>query len=407
MSIVGREIGRYRIIEAIGAGSMGKVYLAEHPQIKKMVAIKMLNPELSEQPELVNRFFQEAKIVNEIKHEHLVDVIDFGRTPEGEFYIIMEYLEGALLQKAIEDKGPFSKERIGHIGLQLCAALSAVHAKGVVHRDLKSENIFLISRSSNEDFVKILDFGVAKLGGGQKRPSVFDTADGITVGTPLFMSPEQAMGEGIDPQSDVYSLGVVLYHMATKTYPFFDINPIVVGNMHINQPVPRPKTHNPSIDPKLEAIILHCLEKKKSSRYASTAELANDLGTACGLDTFAYTGQKSSFKTKQALPALPPPSKRPPLLAGGILAALALGLSGGLTYYIISTPTPTPGTPASAPVVQSTPAIVTQPTPQPESQTTQPAAIAKTNNPTSKPKITKPVIKKVDNKTTLNPFEKK
>jgi serine/threonine protein kinase len=274
-----------------------------------------------------------------------------------------------------------------------------VHAKGVIHRDLKSENIFLITRTG-EDFVKVLDFGVAKLA-GNKRPSVFDTADGITVGTPLFMSPEQAMGEAIDPQSDVYSLGVVLFHMATKGYPFYDVNPIVVGNMHINQPVPKPRSRNPNLSSKLEAVILRCLEKKREHRYANAAQVAAALGEACELDTAAYMGQKTPFKTKQ-LPATVTPLKPQPFIAGWIFAALALGLIGGLTYYIISAPAPIPAptqpAPAAPPPIEAAPQSQPQSLPQ----------VAPDPTPTKsaqKPKTSK--NKKVTEKTTLNPFKNK
>jgi serine/threonine protein kinase len=317
---IGSMINNYEILEQIGHGGMGDVYLARHPQIGKKVAIKLLRPETPKTSETAQRFFHEAMVVDKIHHQNVIDVLDFGKTPEGDCYIIMEYLQGEPLSSLIEGDGPLSLGVIGHIGLQLCSALAAAHSNGVIHRDLKSENIFLIERDA-ENFVKIFDFGIAKLL-GDVSPSM--TLAGTTMGTPIYMSPEQAMGLPINGQTDIYALGVLLYYMATKTYPFFDRNPIVVANMQALAPLPLPSTRLPGISPALEAVIVRCLEKEQRKRYYSMEEVATALALACDLNVTDYFGKKRGHTSAQpvvsVLAALPESFLQEPMLSEDFVA---------------------------------------------------------------------------------------
>jgi serine/threonine protein kinase len=216
---VGQTIGNYRIASRLGEGGMGVVYLAEHPVIGKKVALKAIHPELSRNAEVVSRFIQEAKSVNQIGHEHIVDIADFGTTPGGEFYFIMEYLQGEALSDRLKREGRLDPTRAMVIGAQIADALDASHEHGIIHRDLKPENIFLVSRGGSKDFVKVLDFGLAKLTDTEEKVS-HKTRAGTVMGTPYYMAPEQCEGKAeIDPRADIYSLGVLMFEMLTGKVP--------------------------------------------------------------------------------------------------------------------------------------------------------------------------------------------
>jgi serine/threonine protein kinase len=275
--MLGCQINGYEIVELLGHGGMGNVYLALHPHSKQRVAIKILKPELAEQSEAVHRFFQEAKAVNEIRHPHIIEFFDSGTTEGGENYIIMEYLEGELLSSTIKHEGPFSPARLCQIGQQLCSALASAHRRGIVHRDLKPDNVYLINKDNNDDFVKVLDFGIAKLIDHDGFENLH-TLTGSVMGTPICMSPEQALGHKVDHRSDIYSFGVILYMMATQRAPLYDSNPIVLANLHVTANIPKPRERNIDIDPALEAIIMRCLEKKRDDRFSSMEEVAFALG---------------------------------------------------------------------------------------------------------------------------------
>jgi hypothetical protein len=274
MDLTGRSIGNYVIRSRLGAGGMGTVYLCEHPLLKRKVALKVLHEEHSRQAETVERFFNEAKAANDIRHPNIVDVYDFGTVPAapGEpplVYLIMELLDGQSLAAALPS---LTQEQAVHVARQCCRALAASHDKGIVHRDIKPENIFLVRHEEDPLFVKIVDFGIAKLlrpGEGGK------TRMGMVIGTPLYMSPEQCEGLGrVDHRADIYALGVVLYQMVTKRLPFVGENfsQIVIG--HTSLPPPPPSLVSPGVPADLEAIILHALEKDPARRFQSMAELA-------------------------------------------------------------------------------------------------------------------------------------
>ena len=285
MNLTSQHIGNYVLGKMVGEGGMGQVYLAEHPLIGHRVAVKVLHPECAADPENVRRFFQEAKAVNDIRHENIVDVVDYGtiegtdpRATEGAsriVYLMMELLEGESLAKRIE-RGGFATAEIIHIFAQCCSALSASHRKGIIHRDLKPDNIYLVHRGDDASFVKVLDFGIAKLIGPSTTESG-KTRQGVVLGTPAYMSPEQCAGMGeLDGRSDVYSLGVVMYECLTGRIPFGGGTSQIVA-AHLAQRPPPPKALNPSIDLALQAVVLRAMEKEPSQRFQTMDEMGEAL----------------------------------------------------------------------------------------------------------------------------------
>ena len=219
--LIGSEVdGRYRVLELIGEGGMGKVYLAEHIEIGKRVALKVLHPSYSRMPDLVERFRREARAASKIGHPNIVDVTDSGTTADGSVYFVMEYLEGVELGSVIEREGPLDVARALKITGQICRALAAAHREGIIHRDLKPENIYLITRDGTADVVKVLDFGIAKTTEAEAARERRLTSPGMAMGTPEYMSPEQAAGRPADARCDVYALGAILYEMVTGEPPY-------------------------------------------------------------------------------------------------------------------------------------------------------------------------------------------
>jgi serine/threonine protein kinase len=276
MSLIGKSIGNYQIKAKLGEGGMGTVYLGEHPLIGKRVAVKVLLEELASKEDIVSRFFNEAKAVNDIGHANIVDIVDFGKTKNDAgqdiVYFIMEFLDGESLAARLRRTGLTFKETM-HVMEQCCSALAASHGKGIVHRDLKPENIYLCPRGNDKNFIKLLDFGIAKLTGdsGQSHK----TRTGLVIGTPTYMSPEQCEGKGlIDSRSDVYSLGIVMYELLTGRVPFpgEGFGEILVA--HLTR-LPDPPSHlNPDISPAIESIVMHAIEKDRNRRFQTMDEFA-------------------------------------------------------------------------------------------------------------------------------------
>ncbi|MFY0539615.1 protein kinase domain-containing protein [Nannocystis pusilla] len=263
---------RYRVYHRLGKGGMGEVYLAEHMDIGRKVAIKTLNAHLQDKPEIADRFMQEARTSSRVRHSNIVDITDFGKTDHGAPFFVMEYLEGEDLKSVLKRERVLPWERARDIILQVCAALAAAHAHGVVHRDLKPDNIYLI-RQGDQELVKVLDFGIAKVisEAGDEM-----TQTGVLLGTPEYMSPEQAQEQPLDGRSDIYAMGVLMFRMFTGRLPFRAKAFMAVLGMHMQQPPPRPSEVDPNhaVSERQEAVILRCLEKKPEDRYQTADELA-------------------------------------------------------------------------------------------------------------------------------------
>jgi len=275
--MIGRVVGSWRVIKLLGEGGMGSVYMGEHPAIGSKVAIKILHPRFDADERIVERFFNEAKAVNVIGHENIVSILDFNVADGRRHYFVMEFLHGRALQALVEAGTPLPLERVGPILLQCCRALQAAHERGIVHRDFKPDNVFLIDRSGRADFVKLVDFGIAKL---TDSPNAHLTQTGTVMGTPAYMSPEQAAGEStIDARSDIYSLGVTMFQMMTGKQPFAEAGPSFgrILAAHLREPPPRPRAIAPEIPAELEEIILKTLEKNPDDRYQTMSELHDAL----------------------------------------------------------------------------------------------------------------------------------
>lgn len=270
----GTVLGSYVLESLLGEGAIGRVYRAEHRTLGRHVALKVLRSEFAEKPVVVRRFFGEARAVNQIAHENIVEITDFVQHEDGTCYYIMELLEGETLQDRFEKRGPIGQTELIRIAVQITSALQAVHDQSIVHRDLKPENVFLTSRGDRTDFVKVLDFGVAKLARSETTQT---TVAGMLVGTPDYMSPEQARGCFLDHRSDVYSTGVVLYELFTGSLPFEGDSPVDVMLKHVNDAAPLPQSRNPWIEPEIAAILMKCLEKDPGARFQNMGALSNAL----------------------------------------------------------------------------------------------------------------------------------
>ena len=275
--LVGQTLeGRYLVTKKIGEGGMGVVFAARHAVIERPLAIKVLKREVMRDKATILRFVQEAKAASRIGHPNIVDVTDFGTTPDGMTYSVMEYVDGQTLGAALRADAPFPVARAIRITAQIARALGAAHDKGIVHRDLKPENVFLLDRDGRPDFVKIVDFGIAKVtpvgGANPNEPRL--TRAGSVFGTPEYMAPEQAAGRGdLDGRVDVYALGVLLYEMLTGRVPHRGDTMVRTLAMQMLDPIEPPSKVRPdlAIGPELEALVMKLLAKKRDERFASMA----------------------------------------------------------------------------------------------------------------------------------------
>src|SRR5262245_39686128 len=274
--MIGETFGNYRVTELIGEGGMGVVYLAEHPGIGRRAAIKILRPGLTDNPEITKRFFNEARAANAIRHPGIVEVYDCGSLSSGVSYIVMELLEGENLAVRLRRVGRMPVAEARRIAAQTASALAAAHAAGIVHRDLKPDNLYLVpdERDASVEMVKVLDFGIAKLGQQGSNTSSVRTRTGSVMGTPAYMSPEQCRGtREIDHRTDIYALGVILYEMVCGRPPFVSEGFGEMVHLHISQPPPPPRTFNAGLPEDLERLILWCLAKEPDERVQTMTDV--------------------------------------------------------------------------------------------------------------------------------------
>ncbi|MDA3863872.1 MAG: serine/threonine-protein kinase [Deltaproteobacteria bacterium] len=276
---LGDMVGEYKIRHYLDSGGMGAVYAGIHPIIKKKVAIKLLHPSVARNPDNIIRFKQEASVVNAIGDPGIVDIFTFGEHTDGRYYFVMEYLRGERLLEFMQRQGSLGGFAAAQLLSMIALSMAAAHDKQVIHRDLKAENIFLCPSSDNRwpPRSKILDFGLAKLSLPINGENLPETKQGITLGTPYYMSPEQCKGKKIDQRSDIYSLGVLAYEMVTGTLPFSHKDPLEIMHMHLreNANLPPSQERNKLFD----ELILGCLEKNPDNRPQDMREIVTTLET--------------------------------------------------------------------------------------------------------------------------------
>ena len=276
--------GKYRIDSLLNEGGMGSVYRGTHVMMDKTVAIKVLRPSLAADEKIVARFSREARAASRISHPNAISVTDIGEDENGIVFLVMEYLSGKTLKQVIREDGPLPLPRIVEITRQIGDALAAAHAQGVVHRDLKSDNIMLLDTTTVGDHAKVLDFGIAKI---NEPDGKFDgglTAPNLVIGTPQYMSPEQCSQDSeIDHRADIYSLGVILYEMLVGHVPFSGDSATMVMMKHLQEPVPSVLEERNDVPPPIGRVVARAMAKVPGNRYQNIAELIEDLTIASGM----------------------------------------------------------------------------------------------------------------------------
>ncbi len=278
---IGKVIqGRYKVLNKIGEGGMGVVYVAEHVEIEKKVALKVLRDDFSKRPEVVERFRQEARSASKIGHPHIVDVTDFGQLDDGGVFFVMEHLKGCGLNEICRGE-PVPLVRAVTIIEQIARALKAAHDMGIVHRDMKPENVFLVQREERQDFVKILDFGIAKISDRDNEGKRL-TKTGMIFGTPEYMSPEQAAGKELDHRVDVYALGCIMFELFTGEVPYDGDSFMAILTKHMFETIPAIEEINPQTDvpESVRAVVYKAMAKETEDRYDDMDHLREDLERA-------------------------------------------------------------------------------------------------------------------------------
>jgi serine/threonine protein kinase len=325
---IGAVLGSYRVVEQIGKGGMGYVYRAEHAKLGREVALKILRSDYSKRRDAVMRFFQEAKTVNRIRHRNIVDVTDFVELDDGTTYIIMELLRGQSLGKWA--RGGFDLPRALAVLIQICDGLAAAHTVGVIHRDLKPDNVIIVPTSDGAELVKLLDFGVAKLVNRDDEDVGLETAAGSVIGTPAYMSPEQAGGMPIDARSDIYSVGAIMYELFCGQPMFRGRSFGEYVRKHLGEMPARPRATSggAGMDERLEAAILRAIEKEPARRFQSIAELRDVLLHLLGaIETHdRHASASHQLGTGDLVPITSPaPTLRGPVLPAPMLTPLPPG----------------------------------------------------------------------------------
>lgn len=334
---VGRKLNSYQIREIIGTGGMGVVYLAYHELMEKHVAIKMLRAALVTDSMNVKRFTREAQAASKLNHPHIITMYDHGFTHTGQPFMVMDYLRGHALSQVIKENDHVGVDRAINIIVQSCEALDHAHKNGVIHRDLKPANIMLITAEDEVDYVKVVDFGVAKV----MQPGVSQEAQSLTqagevCGSPVYMSPEQCLGKELDARSDIYSMGVLIYETLTGKLPFLGKNMVETMQMHVQDTPKRFNEMRPDlfIPERVEAVVLKALSKDPELRPQTMGELANDLRMAIprpdsGFLRVAIPADPSMLKDKE--------KQRNEMLMLGLVASIAAAVIGGGLFLMTMT----------------------------------------------------------------------
>jgi serine/threonine-protein kinase len=334
-AVIGEVLGdKYRITRLIGRGGMGAVYEAQHVVVGRRFAVKLLHPEIAKQRDMLARFEREAQTAGTLESEHIAAAVDFGRTPQGLPFIVMELLQGEDLGHLMSrDARSLTTARVVGLMLQVARGLELAHGRGIVHRDLKPENVFVCRRADGSDLVKLLDFGIAKLQGTDTRSSSV-TRTGTAMGTPYYMAPEQARGEkALDHRVDIYALGVMLYELLSgqKPHPGDSYNAII-SHILMQEPQPLEKVR-PELPAPLTAAIHRALSKDQAQRQASVTELADALApysTTPSLAALVREPRAPNLPTLAPTPARVP--RRGAALAG--LGALGVAAAGALIWIV-------------------------------------------------------------------------
>jgi eukaryotic-like serine/threonine-protein kinase len=330
--IVGSTLsGRYLVTRKIGQGGMGAVYEATHTLIGKRVAVKVLLEKYAQREAIVKRLKQEAQLASSIGNEHIIDITDFGNTEDGRTFVVMEFLEGESMAECLGREPKMAEQRILRIASQCASALAAAHAKGVVHRDIKPENIFLLKRKE-QDYIKVVDFGISKSlrASDTDEEAVRLTQTGMVLGTPLYMSPEQARGdEDLDHRVDIYALGIIMYEAASGRVPFSGNNYLSVISQVLNEEPKSLREIRPELSDEFEAIVLRAIAKDRKDRYADANEMLADITAV--LDDPTHSTERAKITGPRRL--LPRPPKIPRvawaiggagLVAAGVAIAVAV-----------------------------------------------------------------------------------
>jgi len=307
-AFVARQLAQYHLGEQLGAGGMGEVYRAEHRLLKRPCAIKLIRRERSGDPSALARFEREVRATAALSHPNTVEVYDYGRTEDGAFYYVMEYLPGLSLAELVDRHGPLPPGRAVYLLRQACAALAEAHAAGLVHRDLKPANLFSARRGGRYDVTKVLDFGLVQAPAGPEDSDSGLSRPGTILGTPHYMAPEQAAADRrLDGRCDLYALGAVAYFLLTGRAPFEGRGPVAAMAAHLHEPVEPPSRRRPGLPADLEAVILRCLAKAPAARYAGAEALEAALAAcACAAD---WDARRAERWWHEAEPYAPPAAR--------------------------------------------------------------------------------------------------
>jgi eukaryotic-like serine/threonine-protein kinase len=359
--------GRYRVQRLIGRGGIGLVYLCHHEVLEKPVAMKVLRPEYAEQPEVLERFVNEARAASAIKSPHTVNTLDVGSLPSGAPYFIMEYVDAETLAARLQREHALPLAEAVEVARQMADGLAAAHGAGIVHRDLKPENVFVGTEPDGSLLVKIFDFGVAKVTRAKARL----THVGAIFGTPSYMSPEQARGQAVDPRTDVYAIGIMLFEMVAGHLPFDGDDPLAVMAQHVDAEIPPLKQTQAGgeVPSALENVVRRCLQKDREARYASVVELERELGRVAASAEAHSAEPAPEFIRDSMLPEIVVPLDEvssagraaPPPVASAPFASAPSASAPSWPEQPAPSATSMPPPPAALHPVASTPAFVASP----------------------------------------------